>query len=126
MLPDFTVLTEATGFCSRFRYDLENYLATLGAEAPVQTLQEIADLGVTDPSVTAGLTWGLSTTVLPEPMTPPCVDVEGDPRRRALRNAVVAAMDAADVQAIVYPTWNNPPRLLGDLDSPHGNNSPVS
>lgn len=28
-----------------------------------------------------------------------------------------------DVQALAYPTWNNPPRLIGDLDSPHGNNS---
>ena len=30
-----------------------------------------------------------------------------------------------DVDALVYPTWNNPPRLVGDLSSPHGNNSPI-
>ena len=29
------------------------------------------------------------------------------------------------VGAIVYPSWSNPPRLIGDLDSPHGNNSPI-
>jgi Asp-tRNA(Asn)/Glu-tRNA(Gln) amidotransferase A subunit family amidase len=29
------------------------------------------------------------------------------------------------VDALVYPSWNNPPRRVGDLDSPHGNNSPV-
>jgi Asp-tRNA(Asn)/Glu-tRNA(Gln) amidotransferase A subunit family amidase len=25
---------------------------------------------------------------------------------------------------LVYPSWNNPPRLIGDLNTPHGNNSP--
>ncbi len=32
-------------------------------------------------------------------------------------------MDDARLDALVYPTWNNPPRLIGDLSSPHGNNS---
>jgi amidase len=32
-------------------------------------------------------------------------------------------MDDARLDALVYPTWNNPPRLIGDLNSPHGNNS---
>ena len=36
-----------------------------------------------------------------------------------------AALEAYDVDALVYPTWNNPPRLVGDLTSPHGNNSPI-
>jgi Asp-tRNA(Asn)/Glu-tRNA(Gln) amidotransferase A subunit family amidase len=25
----------------------------------------------------------------------------------------------------VYPTWSNPPRLVGDLDSPAGDNSQI-
>ncbi|MDH5551009.1 MAG: amidase family protein, partial [Gemmatimonadota bacterium] len=29
------------------------------------------------------------------------------------------------VDALVYPSWSNPPRLIGDLNSPHGNNSPT-
>jgi Asp-tRNA(Asn)/Glu-tRNA(Gln) amidotransferase A subunit family amidase len=33
-------------------------------------------------------------------------------------------MDAAGVDALVHPTWSNPPRLIGDLNTPHGNNSP--
>jgi Asp-tRNA(Asn)/Glu-tRNA(Gln) amidotransferase A subunit family amidase len=27
------------------------------------------------------------------------------------------------LDAIVYPTWSNPPRRIGDLDSPPGDNS---
>jgi Asp-tRNA(Asn)/Glu-tRNA(Gln) amidotransferase A subunit family amidase len=32
-------------------------------------------------------------------------------------------MDALKLDAFVYPTWSNPPRLIGDLNSPHGDNS---
>jgi Asp-tRNA(Asn)/Glu-tRNA(Gln) amidotransferase A subunit family amidase len=33
------------------------------------------------------------------------------------------AMDAARLDALVYPTWSHPPRVIGDLESPHGDNS---
>ncbi|MGB5737148.1 MAG: amidase family protein, partial [Thiohalocapsa sp.] len=61
----------------------------------------------------------------PQAQEPPCVDVQGDPRRKALLDAVVAAMDQQDIDAIISPSWNNPPRRIGDSDNPHGNNSPV-
>ncbi|MBW3535166.1 MAG: amidase, partial [Gemmatimonadetes bacterium] len=41
----------------------------------------------------------------------------------ALGEGVRRAMADAGVEALVYPTWDNPPRLVGDLESPHGNNS---
>ena len=28
-----------------------------------------------------------------------------------------------ELDALIFPTWDNPPRLIGDLNSPHGNNS---
>ena len=37
--------------------------------------------------------------------------------------AVTAAMDSLRLAAFVYPTWSNPPRLIGDLNTPHGDNS---
>jgi Asp-tRNA(Asn)/Glu-tRNA(Gln) amidotransferase A subunit family amidase len=41
-----------------------------------------------------------------------------------LSQGVLKVMDERKVDVLVYPTWNNPPRLIGDLNSPHGNNSP--
>ena len=38
-------------------------------------------------------------------------------------DAVVSAMEQANVSAVVYPTWDNPPRLIGDLNTPAGDNS---
>ncbi len=34
-------------------------------------------------------------------------------------------MEAHRLDAFVYPTWSNPPRLIGDLNTPHGDNSQV-
>ena len=46
-----------------------------------------------------------------------------DEFRAGLRAAVVAAMDEARVDALIYPTWGNPPRLIGDMNTPHGDKS---
>ena len=32
-------------------------------------------------------------------------------------------MDRFKLDAFVYPTWSNPPRLIGDLNTPAGDNS---
>jgi Asp-tRNA(Asn)/Glu-tRNA(Gln) amidotransferase A subunit family amidase len=32
-------------------------------------------------------------------------------------------MDSLRLDALVYPTWSNPPRLIGDLNTPAGDNS---
>jgi amidase len=32
-------------------------------------------------------------------------------------------MDSLRLSAFVYPTWSNVPRLIGDLNTPHGDNS---
>ncbi len=124
-IPDFDRLRKATGFCSRFRYDLRNYLSSRGPVAPIHSLDEVVAgkqyLPVSEPA----MQWAMSVNVPPQEQVPPCVDVEGDPRRKQFLDAVLAAMDRAVVDAIVYPSWTNPPRKLGDRDSPHGNNSPV-
>ena len=43
--------------------------------------------------------------------------------REQVRDAVVKTMDRLKLDAFVYPTWSNPPRLIGDLNTPAGDNS---
>jgi Asp-tRNA(Asn)/Glu-tRNA(Gln) amidotransferase A subunit family amidase len=43
---------------------------------------------------------------------------------RKLRGEVKSLFAAQRLAALIYPSWSNPPRKLGDLTSPHGNNSP--
>ncbi len=125
VIPDLEALTEATGFCSRFRHDLAAYLEGLGPDAPVHSLDEIAASERYLPRHAKTMDWAMSVDVAPAEQAPPCVDVQGDPRRKALLDAVVAAMDEAGVDALAYPSWSNPPRRIGDDDGPHGNNSPI-
>ncbi|MEA3243221.1 MAG: amidase family protein, partial [Pseudomonadota bacterium] len=115
----------ATGFCSRFRYDLKNYLRTVGASAPIQSLDDVAESKRFLPQSAQAMEWAMSVDGDPHSQTPPCVDVQGDPRRKQFLDAVLAAMDKSRVDAIIYPSWSNPPRKIGDSKSPHGNNSPV-
>jgi Asp-tRNA(Asn)/Glu-tRNA(Gln) amidotransferase A subunit family amidase len=34
-------------------------------------------------------------------------------------------MDRLQLDAVIYPTWSNVPRLIGDLNTPSGDNSQV-
>ena len=43
--------------------------------------------------------------------------------RDQVRAAVLKTMDALKLDAFVHPTWSNPPRLIGDLNTPGGDNS---
>jgi Asp-tRNA(Asn)/Glu-tRNA(Gln) amidotransferase A subunit family amidase len=127
IIPDFDELVKATGFCSRFRYDINNYLKTLGDSSEIKTLQDVVDQEKFRPENNGAFKWAMSIAadVKPAEQEPPCIDVEGDPRRKALLNAVVATMDRLELDALIYPSWCNPPRKIGDSESPHGNNSPV-
>jgi amidase len=109
-----------TGPCMGFKYDLNRYLAALGNRVPVKSLAEIIKSGGFHPSVRRQLE---NAEAGPEngPETPAC---QGDAAyREKVREAVLKTMDKYKLDAFVYPTWSNPPRLIGDLNSPHGDNS---
>ncbi len=112
-------------WCSTFRHDLNAYLSSLGDAAPVKSLAEVVASGLYSPYVEERLHEELTVIGPPEAQDPPCLGVDDDPRRIAFRDAVLQVMDMYDVDAVIYPTWSNPPRMIGDLESPHGNNSGV-
>lgn len=43
----------------------------------------------------------------------------------AMVSLPVKTMDRLKLDAFVYPTWSNPARLIGDLNTPAGDNSQV-
>jgi Asp-tRNA(Asn)/Glu-tRNA(Gln) amidotransferase A subunit family amidase len=126
-IPDFEELIKATGFCSRFRYDINNYLKTLRNDIEIKTLQDVVDQKKFRPENSRAMKWAMSigADVKPADQNPPCIDVDGDPRRKTLLTAVVTTMDSLKLDAFIYPTWSNPPRKINDSESPDGNNSPV-
>ena len=103
-----------------FKYDINRYLAAQGDRVPVKNLAEIIKSGRFHPSVQRRLEMAEKG---PEngPDSPACqADTE---YRDKVREAVLKTMDKLKLDAFVYPTWSNPPRLIGDLNSPHGDNS---
>lgn len=120
LIPEMDDLRRSGLWCRRFKYDLNRYLATLGPEAPVRNLEEIIASRKTHPSIRPRLDFFQAV------QDPPDVD-EGCLRalqnQRLLRAAVRRQLEVHQLDAMVYPTWSNPPRLIGDLNTPHGDNS---
>ena len=117
-----SLLRLETGECNRFRYDLERWIAGTGGRTPVKTVEEIVKSRRFHPSIQTRLDYALRATVPPEE-SPGCQANER--RRDGVRAAVLQAMDRLKLDALVYPTWSNPPRLIGDLNTPAGDNSQV-
>jgi len=124
-IPNFQKHRSANGFCSAFRWDVQKYFASLGDKAPVTDFMDVIRSKNYLPSSQWAIDWVLSAKQPPAQQTPPCLGVDTDPRRKAYLTAVLSSMNRYHIDAIIYPTWSNPPRKVGDLSSPHGNNSPV-
>jgi Asp-tRNA(Asn)/Glu-tRNA(Gln) amidotransferase A subunit family amidase len=121
-LADYEELTENL-WCDQFRHNLNQYLASSGEEVPYSTLTEIVESGLFLPRVEKRMRRALKQEGPPEEQDPPCLDLYSDPRTIAFREAILAAMDNAGIDAIICPTWSNPPRKVGDRESPAGDNS---
>jgi amidase len=106
--------------CSPFKFELNEYLAALGDRAPYHSLDEILASRKFHPSV------GQYLQRADDVPRPPHEDAACEPVREGVREIQAAVLKAfADhkLDAVVYPSWSNPPRLIGDLNSPAGLNS---
>jgi amidase len=111
---------QGVGPCMGFKYDINRYLASHGDRVPVKSLAEIVKSGRFHPTVQRRLEQA-EQGAENGPETPAC---KAEQEYRAqVRAAVTKTMDALELDAFVYPTWSNPPRLIGDLNTPGGDNS---
>jgi amidase len=118
-IPDFGELSQNL-WCDTFRHDLNQYLASVGDKAPFKSLTEIFNSGKFLRSVRDRIERALEVPLTDEPL---CKDLYHEPRNIKFREAVLKAMKDQNVDVFVYPTWGNPPRKLGDMRSPAGDNS---
>jgi amidase len=115
-----SLFTAHRGQCNPFKYDLERWIASTGGRTPLKTLDEIIKSNRYHPSIQKRLELAQAVDLPPE-RNPGCKDREEF--REGLRAAVLRMMDELKLDALVYPTWSNPPRLIGDLNTPAGDNS---
>ena len=107
-------------FCFRFKFDINEYLPRLAPDAQVKTLEDIIKSGKFHPSIEKRLIDRQAEPPLDQ--NPRCAQVAQNLQR--MRESVQKVMDDHTLDALVYPTWTFPPRMIGDLNTPHGNNSP--
>jgi amidase len=113
---------QGAGGCMGFKYDINAYLAAQGDRVPVHNLDEIVRSNRFHPSIQARLQQAQQST----PQGPDSDACRAETAyRQAFGAAVTKTMDDLKLDAFVYPTWSYPPRLIGDLNTPHGDNSQV-
>ena len=127
-VPGWSDHLRAANFCARFRYDMRQYLLSLGDGAPITDVREAFETGQYSEYVGERLD-GLTQApadVHPADGDPPCPDYADHEGRQAFLAAVVSAMDEAGLDAVVYPTWTNPPAHLDRaIEEYAGDNSQV-
>jgi Asp-tRNA(Asn)/Glu-tRNA(Gln) amidotransferase A subunit family amidase len=110
------------GPCMGFKYDINHFLAARANSVPVKDLDAIVQSRGFHPSVQRRLEEAQKGAEN-GPGSPACVAETS--YREQFREAVLKTMDRLHLDAFVYPTWSNPPRLIGDLNTPAGDNSQV-
>ncbi len=118
-VPELDSLANLSLWCPRFKTDIRRYLASLGNAAPVKSLDEIIESRRFHPSIENRLHSFQEFTTPEKDARCKKAAVDGD----KLENSLRQLMWQRRLDALVYPTWSNPPRMIGDLSSPHGNNS---
>jgi Asp-tRNA(Asn)/Glu-tRNA(Gln) amidotransferase A subunit family amidase len=124
VIPNFDELTKDI-YCGDFQSDLNHYLAKHGQGAPYSNLAQIIESGLYLPYIEDRLKQTAAAKAASEADHTLCPDVYHNNKKIAFRTAIHAAMTQYKVQAIVYPTWSNAPRKVGDDKSPAGDNSQV-
>jgi Asp-tRNA(Asn)/Glu-tRNA(Gln) amidotransferase A subunit family amidase len=114
------VRQRTAGGCNPFKWELNDWLARQGDRAPVHTLADVIASRRYHPTIQTRLESAQAETVAPD-KNPGCAS--RDAFRAWLRTGVTSLMDSLRLDALVYPTWSNPPRLIGDLNTPAGDNS---
>lgn len=121
-VPEYEGLTKDL-WCGDFAADLDGYLRAHPG-APVRSTKEVVESGLYLPYIAEELKGAVGAPGKDDRRSP-CPDVWHDAPKIKFRAALLAAMDAAKLDAVVYPTWSNPPRKVGDTTSPAGDNSQV-
>ncbi len=120
-VPDLRAIQRLqTAGCNTFKRDFDGYLASLAPPPPVKNLTELIRSRKYHPSIETRLKDAEAVEDTSR-SAPGCVS--GEQMHARLRAAVTQLMDSMHLDAMVYPTWSNVPRRIGDLNTPAGDNN---
>jgi Asp-tRNA(Asn)/Glu-tRNA(Gln) amidotransferase A subunit family amidase len=124
-IPDFSNLRQ-NQWCDVFRQDVESYLAKYVKRDTLKTLEDIIRVGTTSDYAKESLQYFTQHTGREENPEVECSNPYSDLRRIAFRDAIENTMDKLNLDAIVYPTWNNIPAKIDSFEIGYkGDNSQI-
>ncbi|KAK9832701.1 hypothetical protein WJX81_001352 [Elliptochloris bilobata] len=117
---------------AHFRFDVDAYLANSGSR--YKTVEAIVADGLYHPAINDSIASRMAVSEPPEKYPTAdlraegavcgCTDFYQNPCRAEFRKRLIESMHSAGLDVIVYPTWSNVARLVGDYSTPDGNDSP--
>ena len=124
-IPDFANLRK-NQWCAEFRTDIESYLVNTVKSDTLKTLEDIIRIGTKSKTVPDRLNASAKNKGREVNPEIECLDAYTDVRRIAFRKAIEEQMDKLNLDAIVYPSWNNKPaKIVESLKDYKGDNSQV-
>ncbi|HKK76149.1 MAG TPA: amidase [Saprospiraceae bacterium] len=111
VIPDFAELLQDQ-WCASFRRDLEDFLATYVKNDTIKTLEDIMRIGTSSTYTRNRLQRNAEATGRWGAVDLSCEDAYNDLKRLAFRTAIERVMDSLEVDAIIYPSWNNKPARI--------------
>lgn len=123
-IPDLTFLlaTNPNRNFDRFKFDLNNYLASLGSDSSIRTLDEIIESGQYSPAIATGLINANLKTLTPD--EDPTYELYLQ-NRENLRTVVGQVAQQSQLDAFVFPARTQPPPLI-EGGAGQGSNSALS
>jgi Asp-tRNA(Asn)/Glu-tRNA(Gln) amidotransferase A subunit family amidase len=124
VIPDFERHLAGGRFCNRFRADVAAYLDARGG-VPWRDVAARLDAFEVHPANVGRFKFFTEGPLAPpSAWEPPCPDFAEHPERQAFLAAVTNALDAAEVDALLYPSWTAVPASLSGADAEYtGDNS---
>ena len=124
-IPDFSNLRK-NQWCNEFKTDIEFYLVNNVKNDSIKSLDDIIHIGTKLDFVRERIAGASAKQGRYENPEIPCGDAYTDQRRIAFRKAIEDMMDALNLDAIVYPSWNNKPaKITAYREDYKGDNSQI-
>jgi Asp-tRNA(Asn)/Glu-tRNA(Gln) amidotransferase A subunit family amidase len=119
-IKDLDSLNESRSRIRQLKRDYNAYLKSLGDSSQFKTLQDIIDSEDYHPFLEGRLQDAQAEVEIPEEHP----DWDKNMKlRQELRDRILHVMDSLELDALIYPSFAYPPRLIGDLNGPRGDTS---
>jgi amidase len=125
VIPNFDNLRKKL-FCTSFRTDVESFLETYVKNDTVKTIEDIIRIGTKSNFARKILAKEAKISGRSGAPSTKCLNTYQDVKLIAFREAIEATMDSLNLDAIVYPTWNDKPARSAYFEKEYkGDNSQI-